>query len=56
MVTVRGWQVWFPVDLPPGSPKLNGHVERAHRTHIEAFHEVYDGELDLPNLNQALNQ
>jgi len=25
--------------LPPRSPKLNGHVERAHRTHQE---ELYD--------------
>ena len=22
---------------PPHSPKLNGHVERAHRTHVEEF-------------------
>jgi putative transposase len=42
--------------LPPRSPKLNGHVERAHRTHAEEFYQVYDGDLDLPNLNQALNQ
>jgi len=42
--------------LPPRSPKLNGHVERAHRTHTEEFYEVYDGDLDLPSLNQALNQ
>jgi len=40
--------------LPPRSPKLNAHVERAHRTHIEEFYEVYDGDLDLPTLNQAL--
>lgn len=26
--------------LPPRSPKLNGHVERAHRTHTEEFHEI----------------
>ena len=26
--------------LPPRSPKLNGQVERAHRTHTEAFYEV----------------
>jgi putative transposase len=42
--------------LPPRSPKLNGHVERAHRTHTEEFYDVYDGELDLPSLNQALSQ
>ena len=28
--------------LPPKSPKLNGCVERAHRTHTEEFYEVYD--------------
>ena len=28
--------------LPPRSPKLNGHVERAHRTHAEEFYEVSD--------------
>jgi transposase InsO family protein len=28
--------------LPPHSPKLNGHVERAHRTHTEEFYEVAD--------------
>lgn len=28
--------------LPPRSPKLNGHVERAHRTHSEEFYEVAD--------------
>lgn len=27
--------------LPPKSPKLNGHVERANRTHTEEFYEVY---------------
>ena len=26
--------------LPPGSPKLNGHVERANRTHTEEFYQV----------------
>ncbi len=40
--------------LPPHSPKLNGCVERAHRTHTEEFYEVYDGALDLATLNQAL--
>jgi transposase InsO family protein len=42
--------------LPPRSPKLNGHVERAHRTHSEEFYEVYDGDLDLVNLNRALQE
>ena len=30
--------------LPPRSPKLNGHVERANRTHTEEFFELYDGD------------
>ena len=33
--------------LPLRSPKLNGHVERAQRTYIEEFYEVYDGELEI---------
>ncbi len=40
--------------LPPRSPKLNGHVERAQRTHTEEFYHIYDGDLDIPTLNQAL--
>lgn len=28
--------------LPPRSPKLNAHVERAHRTHQEEFYDVYE--------------
>lgn len=40
--------------LPPRSPKLNAHVERAHRTHTEEFYEVTDSSFDLPELNQAL--
>lgn len=42
--------------LPPRSPKLNGHVERAHRTHTEEFYEVYDGDLEVASLNRALKQ
>lgn len=42
--------------LPPHSPKLNGHVERAHRTHTEEFYEVYDGALEMGPLNQALRE
>jgi len=30
--------------LPPRSPKLDGQVERAYRTHLEKFYEVYEGE------------
>jgi len=39
--------------LPPRSPKLNGHVERANRTHTEEFYECYDGDLALPTLRVA---
>lgn len=42
--------------LPPRSPKLNGHVERAHRTHTEEFYEVYDGDVENTPLNLALQQ
>ena len=42
--------------LPPRSPKLNGHVERAHRTHIEEFYDVYDGDLEVEPLNHALRE
>jgi transposase InsO family protein len=40
--------------LPPHSPKLNGHVERANRTHTEEFWECYDGDLDLATVQPAL--
>ena len=40
--------------LPPRSPKLNGHVERAQRTHTEEFYEVTDADFNIPGLNQAL--
>jgi len=40
--------------LRPRSPKLNGHVERAQRTHTEEFYEVTDTTFDLPELNRAL--
>ncbi len=42
--------------LPPRSPKLNGHVERAQRTHSEEFHDLYLGDLDLKSVNQALQE
>lgn len=47
----RGFHLFV---LPPRSPKLNGCVERANRTHREQFYELYDGDLSLPSLNQAL--
>jgi transposase InsO family protein len=40
--------------LPPRSPKLNGHVERANRTHRQEFWELYDGDLELLPLQAAL--
>jgi transposase InsO family protein len=40
--------------LPPRSPKLNGHVERAQRTHTEEFYEVTDASFEIAELNRAL--
>ena len=42
--------------LPPRSPKLNGHVERAQRTHKEEFYDLYMGDLDLESVNSALRE
>ena len=39
--------------LSPRSPKLNGAVERANRTHTEEFYELYTGELDLSTVRSA---
>ena len=40
--------------LPPRSPKLNGCVERANRTHTEEFYEVVEFSLEVATLNQEL--
>jgi hypothetical protein len=40
--------------LPPRSPKLNGHVERAHRTHNEEFYEVTPQRWNLLEVNRQL--
>ncbi len=40
--------------LPPRSPKLHGHVERAQSTHTEEFYEVTEANLEIGELNQAL--
>ncbi|MEK7848602.1 MAG: integrase core domain-containing protein, partial [Chloroflexota bacterium] len=48
---VRGIRLFV---LPPRSPKLNGCVERAQRTHQEEFYEVYDGDLGIAPLSRAL--
>jgi transposase InsO family protein len=42
--------------LPPRSPKLNGHVERAQRTHTEEFYQIYDGDMEVVHLNRALQE
>jgi putative transposase len=42
--------------LPPKSPKLNGHVERAHRTHTEEFYEVSECSWNVTELNPELRQ
>ena len=38
----------------PRSPKLNGHMERSHRTHNEEFCEVMAASDQLPTLNRQL--
>lgn len=40
--------------LPPKSPKLNGAVERANRTHTEEFYEVTDCPWSVSELNPQL--
>lgn len=40
--------------LPPRSPKLNGGVERANRTHTEEFYEVTDSDFELADIRTKL--
>jgi putative transposase len=40
--------------LPPRSPKLNGRVERANRTHTEEFYEITPFSLPITQLNREL--
>jgi putative transposase len=40
--------------LPPRSPKLNGAVERAQRSHTEEFYEVTPSSFQIAQLNQEL--
>lgn len=47
----RGIQLFA---LPPHSPKLNGGVERAHRTHTEEFYEVTDSTFDFADLSREI--
>ena len=42
--------------LPPKSPKLNGAVERAHRTHTEEFYEVSECSWNVGELNRELRE
>ncbi len=42
--------------LPPRSPKLNGAVERAHRTHSEEFYQITPCSLEMKKLNRELRQ
>lgn len=42
--------------LPPRSPKLNGAVERANRTHAEEFYQITPSSLRISELNQQLRQ
>jgi putative transposase len=42
--------------LPPNSPKLNGCVERANRTHREEFYELEEIELGLVEHNEQLSR
>ena len=43
-------------ELPPRSPKLNGRVERANRTHREEFYEVYELPWTVASLNVRLRE
>jgi putative transposase len=42
--------------LPPRSPKLDGAVERANRTHTEKFYQVTARALQVKKLNRELRQ
>lgn len=42
--------------LPPRSPRLNGHVERAHRTHQEEFYDLTEIPESLVEHNALLRQ
>jgi transposase InsO family protein len=42
--------------LPPRSPKLNGQVERSHRTHHEEFYQVIPHNWNVAQLNPQLRR
>jgi len=49
----RGWGLFA---LPPRSPKLNGAVERAQRTHTEESYQVTNCSLEMAALNRELRE
>jgi putative transposase len=49
----RGFHLFV---LPPRSPKLNGAVERANRTHTEEFYQVTPCSLEMNQLNRELRR
>jgi putative transposase len=51
----REWGIML-FGLPPCSPKLNGGVERANRTHTEEFYEITDSTFELADLRPKLLQ
>ncbi|MCK5213374.1 MAG: integrase core domain-containing protein [Dehalococcoidia bacterium] len=42
--------------LPPRSTRLNGHVERARRTHPKELYELTDSNFDMVEMNDALRK
>jgi len=40
--------------LPPRSPKLNGTIERANRTHTVEFYEMIDSTFELADIRPKL--
>jgi transposase InsO family protein len=49
----------FPIkaiQLPPRTPKLNGHVEKANKTYMEEFYEVQKLDLSLEEYNRQLGR
>ena len=51
--SVRGLHLFV---LSPRSPKLNGSVERANRTHTKEFYPVTPCSLEMKTLNRELRQ
>jgi putative transposase len=42
--------------LPPRSPKLNGQVERSHRTHHEEFYQAIPEDWNVAHLHPQLRR